>query len=392
MQNSSNFTEFQAHSYASTASSLSGDMIDPDQWQKGQERRQALLEQSHYIAEQLEAEGIKAYIEQDLTIFGLHSKGIRKMENFRNIQFLPIMAKKNRSSILKTLEWYLNKNPNARACTLTSGVRCGLKELPERCRWMHRKVSKCNSMRWMKELGARFIFRTTELGEICPIGDDVSVHPHCHLILVLDSYIARAKWSDLLSKLHDFFGTHFEDCGRLRNVREMVKYCVKPSDLQELTSKQIATLYHAQSGLRLVECLQDLRAEKRQIKESRKKLVRRKGVLKLIPNWVGGMPVEKVPLYMQGRCAEDPVSAQLVAWCAPARVFTPVTEPIFIVHGLRGSDPSRVFEWESVKQMANAIRVHTKTLTVLDKAKNLIEKKERKNENTEKIQKIPIHS
>ena len=102
------------------------------------------------------------------------------------------------------------------------------------------------------------------------------------------------------------------------------------------------------------------------------------------------MPVEKVPLYMQGRCAEDPVSAQLVAWCAPARVFTPVTEPIFIVHGLRGSDPSRVFEWESVKQMSNAIRVHTKTLTVLDQIGEKITLKEKKYENKQEVQKIPI--
>jgi hypothetical protein len=41
-----------------------------------------------------------------------------------------------------------------------------------------------------------------------------------------------------------------------------------------------------------------------------------------------------------------------------------------MVHGLDGRDPKTMFSDERVCKMANAISVHTKTLTVLDTFKN----------------------
>jgi hypothetical protein len=392
MQSTNTHTEFQDKGYAKIAAEGSGHMQDSDKWYKAQQSRQSLTEQTHHIASQLEKEGIDAYQDQDLYIFGLNSKGIKKVENFRNIHFLPLVAQKNRAKTLKTLEYYLKQYPNARTSVLTSGKRCGLTELRDRCRTMHRKVSKINSMPWMQEVGARFVFRSTELGEIVPIGDDISVHPHCHLIFVLDKFITREKWSNLLKQIRAYFGTHYEDCGKLKNVRELVKYCVKPTDFQYLGSKHIAKLYHATKRLRFVECLKDLRVMKRSHKDNRKKLVRSKGVLKLVDNWVGGKAPDDVPRYLQGRCVDDPSSPQLVAWCAPARVFTPVTEPMFLVHGLGSTDPAKVFSWLEVKRMQSAIRVHTKTLTVSDRIDKNVRRKKNIYEDTEKIPDIPIHA
>jgi hypothetical protein len=403
MQSTTQYSEFQAHSYPSVASQLSGDLQDTDAWQKGQKQRQHLTEQTHNICKQLEDHGIEAYQDQDLTIFGLHSKSFKKVDPFRNICFLPSVAQKNRAKTLKTLEFFLQKYPNARTCVLTSGTRCGLEELPSRVRWMHRKVSRCNSMKWMKEAGARFIFRSTELGEIAPVGRDISCHPHTHLVFILDKYLTREKWSQLLSNMHAFFGTHFEDCGKLKNPRELVKYCVKPGDFQYLESFHVANLYHATKGIRLVESLKDLRLLKRDLKERRKKLVRRKGVIKVVPNWVGGSSHEEIPRHeiternlAVGSCGAslDAPMPTLVAWCAPARVFTPVTEPIFIVHGLGKANyrTDQVFEWEEVKRMEHSISVHTKTLTVLDQIGKSIPEGKKRYEDQKKIPDNPIHT
>lgn len=399
MNNSTNYSEFQAHSYPSVASKLSGDLQEPDAWQKGQKQRQHLTEQTHKICSQLEEQGIEAYQEQDLTIFGLHSKAYKKVDPFRNICFLPSVAQKNRAKILKPLEYFLQKYPNARTSVLTSGTRCGLDELPSRIRWMHRKVSRCNTMYWMKEAGARFIFRSTELGEIAPVGKDVSCHPHVHLVFILDKYLSREKWSNLLSKMRAFFGTHYEDCGKLKNPRELVKYCVKPSDFQYLDSHHVAKLFHATQALRLVESLKDLRVMKRELKEERKKLVRRKGVLKVVPNWVGGSSHEDIPRYEivdndlnVDVCESLAHTPKVVAWCAPARVFTPVTEPIFIVHGLGNQDPQRVFGWDEVQRMEHSISVHTKTITDLDQIRKNIPEGKKRYEDQKKIPSEPIYS
>jgi hypothetical protein len=143
---------------------------------------------------------------------------------------------------------------------------------------------------------------------------------------------------------------------------------------------------------------------KREIKEARKKLVRRKGVVKLVPNWVGGPSHEEIPpaevlernLKVQDLDATSQVAPHptIVSWCAPARVFTPVTEPIFLVHGLGKASvhPDRVFEWDEVKRMEDSISVHTKTLTVLDQIDKKIRRKKNIYEDQEKVPKIPIQT
>jgi len=405
MKSTNNFSNYQA-TYARTAGDLCGEFMDYDKWQTGQEQRKYLLEQTHHIAKQLESEGINAYnADQDLHIFGLHSKSFRELPNFRNICFLPSVAQKNRAQTLKTLEFFLQTQPNARAWTITTGKRVGLKDLGDRVRKLHRKISKINATAWMKRAGARFVFRSTELGEVFPDNEDVSCHPHVHALMVLQRFIPRDEWSNLLSKIQAFFGAYSQDNGKLRNVREMVKYCVKPSDFLHLDSKHVASLYHATQGLRLVESLRDLRVAKRHLKDCKYKLVRRKGVLKKVPSWVGGASLDKaidaVPNWMQQRTTEMverdeqlgrdlQLTPSVVAWCSPASVFTPVTEPIFIVHGLRKAGwekgkYSRIFAWEEIQRMEDLIKVHTKTLTVQEKEKKFQEIEEKIYENKRKI-------
>jgi hypothetical protein len=86
------------------------------------------------------------------------------------------------------------------------------------------------------------------------------------------------------------------------------------------------------------------------------------------------------------------LTPKIVAWCSPASVFTPVKEPIFLVHGLTKSGWSKdasgkIFEWEEVRRMEDLIKVHTKTLTVQEKENKI---QEIENKYYENKQKIPI--
>lgn len=214
----------------------------------------------------------------------------------------------------------------------------------------------------MREAGASFVFRATEFGEVAPSGDDLSFHPHAHALLKLDRYLDKQTWTKLLSKVRAYFGAYSQDNGRIRNPRELVKYCVKPSDLEHLDASQLVLLFRASQGLRLCESLQGFRKLRGRLRSDKMKVVQRKGIMKLVPSWNQAQTVEEsvfTPLP-----TGDAPSPSVLAWCVPARVFTPITEPIMLVHGLAHRDPSTVFKWPEVQSMTRSIKVHTKMLTV----------------------------
>ena len=355
---------YQVTSYPRLASELSGEVGDIDLWEKGQSFHKRLLEQSHDIAAKLESQGIEAYNhEQDLVLIGLHSRQHKVVPNFRNINFIPTVGRKNRNRQSKELTYFLQSNPNCRMWTISTGVRCSSSELVGRVKKLHRQVSKINSMPFMKHAGLTFVYRATEFGEVAPDGDDLSFHPHCHALLHLDRYLPKAEWSQVLSKIRAYFGAYSQDNGRIRNPRELVKYCVKPSDLEHLTAAQVALLYHSSKGLRLCESLQSFRKLRGHIRETKLKVIQRKGIMKLVPSWNQAQTVEE-SIFRPIPKDDGVPSPSVLAWCVPARVFTPITEPIMLVHGLAHRDPSVVFKWPEVQQMQERIKVHTKMLTV----------------------------
>ena len=400
MQLNSQRPTFQEKLYIENNIDEIGRCHEPEKWEDNAQKRKYLADQTKKIAFKLH-QGYKLhglgwdrhisvdpYQHQDLYIFGLHSEQFKKLDGYKNINFLPSVAQKNRSPKTKEMELFLKHNKNCRMWTFTAGPRCNLEQLPEKCRWMHRKISKLNDQKFMKECGARFVFRATEFGELGENGfSDLSLHPHMHALMHLDRYLRPEDWSYLLARIQAFWGVYCKDCGKIQNSRELVKYCVKPSDLDGLNNCQLIKLYHATDGLRLWESLQDFRKMRRVIREDKKKVVMRKGTPRLVPNWNGGPPKssdekrEVQARWMENRTTEviererlfgkrSRPLAKVVAWCAPAPVFTPVSEPLFLVHGLDGRNPGQMFKDEKVRRMKHFISVHTKTLTVPKTFKN----------------------
>jgi hypothetical protein len=273
--------------------------------------------------------------------------------------------------------------------TITTGTRCSERDVVDRCRALHRKVSKINDVAFMKKAGARFVFRSTEFGEVVETGDGLSLHPHCHAVLLLSRFLPKSEWSHLIARIREHFGAHCQDNGRIKEPREFVKYCVKPSDLETLSGKSLVSLYHVTGSLRLVETLRDLRVLRKDIRETDHKLVRHRGILKRVPKWNKGATLDEIPRWLQPvKDDDDPiVTPFVVAWCAPAPVFAPVTEPLFLVHGLGGLDPSSCFTWADVQRMTDSINVHTKALTVRRKERK---REERIYEISQSEPKVPI--
>ena len=396
IQTKSDHLTFQEKQYVDLAATLSNQAYDIDLWEKQGAQQRHLEEQSKQVAEKL-YEGyrhyglgwsrivsVNPYRSTDLYLLGLFSKGVKKMDNYRNISFIPVKGRQQRNKLSKELHLFFHNNPFTRAWLFTD-KRTTIIHLRTVIQKMHRKLSKLNAKDWMKKYGARFVFRTTELGEIFPIGEsDISVHPHMHALMVLDKKLTKEQFITLNKLIQNFWGAYSRDSGKIRNTRELVKYVVKPNDLDGLSSQQIVKLYEAQNGLHLVQPLQDLRKNRKSIRENNQKVIVRKGIPKIVPNWNGSITkqkrqpdrfVEYVEMLEDRRKADTLADSgratpQVVAWCTPSPIFTPVSEPVFMVYGLDGRDPVEMFDREEVRKIESAIMVHTNTLTVQANSEN----------------------
>ena len=389
IKTNSQFLSFQEKQYVNIASELSGQAYDIDQWQKQGDQQRHLEVQTKQIAEKMYSGyrhyglgwsrivSADPYNSTDLYLLGLMSKGVKKLDNYKNISFLPTKARTQRNKISKELNLFVHENPFTRAWLFTD-KRTTLLYLRNTIQRMHRRLSRLNAEDFMKQYGARFVFRTTELGEIFPLGEsDVSIHPHMHALMVLDKKLSKDQFIELNKFIQKFWGAYSRDSGKIRNAREMVKYCVKPNDMEGLNSQQIIKLYHAQNGLHLIQPLQDFKQNRKQIRDNNEKVIVRKGIPKRVPNWNRSITKKSKadPMREYLEMLEDTTKAnairecshaspRIVAWCTPSPMFTHVSEPVFMVHGLQGRDPIEMFDREEVTKMEHAIMVHTNTLTV----------------------------
>lgn len=252
-----------------------GEVIPEEEHAKRVRCQELLVEQSHRIAEALESQGIKAFGSAKLTLVGICSGDTRELPDFRNVVFIPAIAQRKRREHLQHLEYFLQKHPYSRMWVFTSGDRVELSGVRERIQKLHRRLSKLNAESFMKSAGASIAFRSTELGDIERNEKGATTfHVHAHTIIHLARKLTKEDWSNLLKGVRSWWKFHFKDSQRIHQARETCKYVVKPGDLEKLTAKELAELYHQTFRLHLVQSLGPLKEQRKFIEENGKKLVR----------------------------------------------------------------------------------------------------------------------
>lgn len=176
----------------------SGREIPQEAFERKKAERDLLMAQSLHIADMLESAGIKAYGESKLTMVGLLSGIEEPLVDFRNIVFIPAVAKRKRNRVLGDLEYYIQNHPYSRMWVFTSGSRCPIESVADRIREVHRKISKLNAKPFMKAAGISIVFRATELGSIQRVEGLPTFHIHCHAIIDLERKLSREAWSMVL--------------------------------------------------------------------------------------------------------------------------------------------------------------------------------------------------
>ena len=270
-----------------------GDYIEQGAFFEQQLTRKQLREQSLEIANKLESVGVPAFEKDtDISLVGLASGESIQLDSFRQINFIPSVAKKKRSSRLKVLEYYLDLAdekdhlPNSHKCRMwvfNMGWRVGLGGIRERSKQLHRKISKLASEAKAK-FGIEFLFRSTELGSLShSTNNEATFHVHSH-VLVKCPKIAdwsgclrwvNSRWRKMCHMSPNQKWSPFNDAGKIRNARELCKYIVKPADILQLTPSELKELYVETFNLHVVQFSGALQALRNQLDRSHVKPVRR---------------------------------------------------------------------------------------------------------------------
>ena len=287
------------------------------------------------IAGILSDHGINPFREgEGFALVGLVTGMVKPAEQqYRRIHFLPSVAASLRGEIANALDLYLSGiGGHGRYAVMTSGPRCEVWEVRGRVVWLNRTISK-----WHHEicgpLGIDVLFRAIEL----PWEQGKGFHVHANVIYHPTRYIPEPKWKRFKKQTAAFFGTHWDDNGRLRDVREAVKYVMKGDDLEALAdhdARQVAELYRQLKGLHLVQGLGGFRIARKDRKERRAKVVS-------IQEFSGRKLVEvDIPRRRPRDDSDDrsggglPRSNQVFCFGLPKAAFSNVKEPVALVSNL----------------------------------------------------------
>lgn len=259
-----------------------GQYMPPDMYAENALANQFIEDQTTEIAAKLESVGVKtkidgAAISQVCLLTGQH----KEIPSYRNICFLPSVAKRNRRPYLNTLEYYVTyEDPSKywRYMVVTAGPLVPVK--PGKLNLKHEiDVFKGQLARWRERICRKYhmnvILQVIEM----PLKQG-KVHLHANVLYKPKVFLFGNRWDEFLEETKEAFGKKWlKDSGRIRNLREMVKYPFKPNDVRNASASDLKWFFENTFGMRIVEFLGGLRSFKADLKHSKRKVFRINGNL-----------------------------------------------------------------------------------------------------------------
>ena len=320
-----------------------------EKWSERQSRNLLLRRQSHEIAEKLRTVGVDLFAPEDpdadtVTLVGdLSGETENSLGNeFKHSLFLPAVAAQDRARQTNSLELYLQNHPRgrfARYLVVTSGTRIS---------WLDPQISAKISA-FQKKIGTfaraareqfnvEVVVRSTEmtLRELAEKPGTDGVHLHANVVYIPPK-LAGQRWQNWLNFLHLYFKTHVKDCGRIKNLQEIVKYVTKPSTspserekipglvgMCQLPAERLAWLHDATRRAHIFQPYQNFRGFRRGVALGKLKLYRAStGKLVLVQK----PKVEKRQEREERGCRENVIITRTL----PQPRFSHVYEPVSIV-------------------------------------------------------------
>ena len=355
-----------------------GKEVDPDGWLTARARNETLRRQTKRLAEALEREGISAYRNGPVTsLVGLVTGESVELTSYRSIRFLPLVAQRERREFVNqyihlaetdhkvgAFARYLvftNDQPIPVGGDLRGAMDVHFSEIVEL------------GVMLKDEFGIEILLRATEMPiaeRECEVPDEYgeiisqilrAAHLHSNLSVLPTRYLGPNGWAQVLRRIHEMFpGRQIQDCGKVEDARELIKYSVKPTDLENAEDAEIAWLYSETSRAHIVQPFNRFRALRASLKRRRLKVIANpekseEGVVQTVIPVVKEerkvverdrsvqSDADEETVDYEGKECEEPEGkpkAYLLGTTTPQPLFSPFLEPCILIQNY-GEDLDR---------------------------------------------------
>lgn len=272
--------------------------IDANAWAARSKASRVLADQSETIADALERNGIQSRLQSNITCIGAVTGIVEAVPLYRAIRFIPSVAARDRRPVLNGLRFLMLNHPGARyfryaVFTSPEPVVWGGK-LREAIQKLSRRISKWADK--ARDHGVEILFRGIEFtrataaerdaaahhrGQESNLAerygtDAVLYHVHANVITWPKRAMKDADWSAFLSMTWKAVKAHWKDNGSIKKADEIVKYCLKPADLERAEDSELVWLYQQTERLKLVQPLGPFADFMSGLKKAGEKIVRLK--------------------------------------------------------------------------------------------------------------------
>jgi hypothetical protein len=268
-----------------------GKEVDSDGWLTARARNETLRRQTQRLAAALERQGISAHREGATTsLVGLVTGQSVELTSYRSIRFLPLVAQRERREFVNQYIYMAETDhkvgsfaryfvfTNDQPIPVGGDLRGAMDE-------HFREVVALGGM-LKKDFGVEILLRATEMPiaeRECAVRDEYgltvaemlrAVHLHSNLSVLPTRFLGGDGWAKVLRSIHEMFpGRQIQDCGKVEDARELIKYSVKPTDLENADDEEIAWLYRETSRAHIVQPFNRFRVLRASLKQQRLKVI-----------------------------------------------------------------------------------------------------------------------
>lgn len=249
--------------------------------------RALLIEQTAAMEERLVRCGVDMSVKQKRGVISIGNVTLTRQDaekSFRKCRFLPVVAKADRATWLREIEYFLKNDPQGRF------ARYGVISCGERVEFDHDFVqnskdkiafTQAKIRRWINEsrdnYGVDVILKTLETAP-----NHKSGHHHFNAIYIPRKGMRKDRFREWLAFSRKRLGVHWQDCGRIKNIREVIKYTCKiqgANSLETLPDSAFLSLFELMFGRTTIEAHGSFAEFRRRLEKGKKRVVwmRQKG-------------------------------------------------------------------------------------------------------------------
>lgn len=249
--------------------------------------RALLIEQTAAMEERLIRCGVDMTTKQKRGVVSIGNVSLTQQEAekaFRKCRFLPVVAKADRAGWLREFEYFLKNDPQGRFARY-GVISCGQRVEFDQDFVENSKdqiaYTQANIRRWINEsreiYGVDVLLKTFETAL-----NPKSGHNHFNVVYIPRKGMRKDQFRAWLAYSKKRLGVHWSDCGRIKSVREVIKYACKiqgTKSLETISDSAFLSLFELMLGRSTIEAHGSFADFRRRLEKGKKRVVwmRQKG-------------------------------------------------------------------------------------------------------------------